>query len=104
MKVHLIKEIEMNLIDFFAVGLSFKLLLEKKKFPPVDVFNDFLRCGRDDVDSADQLMTWEPFEIDESAYAELIDGLVSAGHVIHVETSSPHLTYQEWFETLVCDG
>src|SRR5437588_11150776 len=100
-KIHyrLVSEKSGRLIDLFDKGLSFKLMLEWKLLPPLAVMNQFLRCGRDDIDCEDGIVDWKPFTITDDEYRRLRTGLSRRGHKVAIDRDDKRQTYGEWFAT-----
>ena len=96
----MIEDVEGPLSDLFEIGLSFKLMCTWKLLPPLHVFNDFLACGRDDTDSANGLLEWEPFALSDEDYLHLQATLAARGHTLSIEQTKDGKTYKgfhEWF-------
>ena len=89
-----------HVVELFDVGLSFQLMLYWRLLPPLQTMNEFLACGRDDADTQDGLLEWEPAALTQSEYARLVQDLERRGYDVTVDSpgaggSAP--SYEAWF-------
>jgi hypothetical protein len=88
------------IVELFDQGLSFQLMLSWGILPPLATMNDFLACGRDDIDAQDGLVEWDPFVLTPSEYDRVVRDLKQRGHQVQLESLRPGSSapsYEKWF-------
>src|SRR5687768_10654554 len=105
LKYRLVTERTGQILDLFDMGLSFKLMLKWKLLPPLPILNDFLRCGRDDLDDKDGILFWKPFQMSPNSLKSLVSLLSARGKNVTVDTSNrPGVrTYDDWFSANIAE-
>lgn len=94
------------LIGIYHHSMSLRNAVRHGHMPPLEIFNQFMACGYDDVDGgidyipegpfSGAVLDWEPFSLSAQEYNQLLAYIREQGGAISIESFNAS-TFGEWF-------